>query len=50
MRSVIYRRLTHLILLPRRKRREINIRAEVEVSVGSGSRDQRHSRDMGMGE
>ena len=31
-------------------RRGINIRAEVEVSVGRGNRDQRHSRDMGMGQ
>ena len=36
--------------IPRRKRRGINIRAEVEVSVGRGSRDQIHSRDMGMGQ
>ena len=36
--------------IPRRKRRGINVRTEVEVSVGRESRDQRHSRDMGMGQ
>jgi len=34
--------------IPRRKRRGINVSTEVEVSVGRESRDQRHSRDMGM--
>lgn len=36
--------------IPRRKRREINIKAEVEVRVERESWDQRHSRDMGMGQ
>jgi len=36
--------------IPRRKRRGINVRAEVEVRVGRESRGQRHSRDMGMGQ
>jgi hypothetical protein len=36
--------------IPRRKRMGINVRTEVEVSVGRESRDQRHSRDMGMGQ
>ena len=36
--------------IARRNRRGINVRAEVAVSVGRESRDQRHSRDMGMGQ
>jgi len=36
--------------IPRRKRRGINVRAEVEIRVGRESWDQRHSRDMVMGQ